>query len=163
MAQKCQRASDSSLLRGRCRRTLQTCWGTGPTGLNVCVIKGTLWLPRLQLPDAKAPMNDFNLAEGGNWPVTLLLLWYSPSVLIPCHARQIRAAHLDYSLSNPDFGSLLVKSISSDCHCWGSDSLRSHMTGSIFPCQTTVCWCPKGRYGEWESSSGFPPAVMEPD
>lgn len=33
----------------------------------VCVIKGMLRLPCLQLPDAKALMNDFNLAEDGNW------------------------------------------------------------------------------------------------
>lgn len=67
--------------------------GDGCVCLNVCVIKGTLRLPRLQLPDAKAPMSDFSLAEDGNWPLTLLC--FSSSALILCHGRQIKRAHFD--------------------------------------------------------------------
>ena len=47
-------------------------WGAGSACLNVCVIKGTLRLQCLQLPDAKAAMNDFNLAKDENWLLTLL-------------------------------------------------------------------------------------------
>lgn len=67
--------------------------GSASACRNVCVIKGTLRLPRLQLPDAKTPMNDSDLAEGGRWPLTLF--WASPSVVILCHGRRIKGAKFD--------------------------------------------------------------------
>lgn len=86
MAQKCHIASDSSPLRRRWRWTLHRAWltvslkvplGIGSACLNVCVIESMLRLSRLQLTDAKAPINDFNLDRG--WKLASRTTFILPS------------------------------------------------------------------------------------
>ena len=77
---------------GHCSPKSHLGGGVASVCLNACVIKGTLGLPRLQLPDAKASMNDFNWAEGENG---LLYYYDSPSILCITPGRRLRGAHFD--------------------------------------------------------------------
>lgn len=147
--------------------TLKAPLGIASACLNVCVIKMALGLPRLQRPHAKAPMNDFKLDRGvklaPHTTIILPLLTDPPSRPTDCGIDFLKSFLL---IANN--GKNLPRVI-------GSPSLRVRFTRVThnmvktwhvsMPCnsETHICWCPKGRYDKWESSSGIPPAVMELD
>lgn len=171
MAQKCHIASDSappseadeggrrmhdSLL------TLKAPSGIASACLHVCVIKMALGPPRLQRPHAKAPMNDFKSDRG---------------VKLAPHTTIILPLLTDPPSRHGRLWDRLPKILPSYRQKWenGSPSLRVRVTRVThnmvktwhvsMPCssESHICWCPKGRYDKWESSSGIPPAVMELD
>lgn len=109
---------------------------------------------RLQRPHAKAPMNDFKLAP--HTTITLPLLTDPPSWQTDCGVDSLKS-------------SLLIASNGENLPgLFWSLSLRVRFTGVThnmvktwrvsMPCssETHICWCPKGRYDKWESSSGIP-------